>query len=150
EAVIGVDEHEAAVDPGARKLRGLEERAATLAVAQRSVIEAGPEAEARERERDGTCGPTIERRVRRREAYDRDRDEDVLDRERVAVEARAASRVVAIEVERHVREDLGSDRDAEGAAPRAGPRGVPSQKHQEREGLGVQRIDQVLLEAPER
>ena len=124
--MIGVDEDEAARDAGARRARAGSNigRPPSRSRSAR-VIEAGADGEARRRRARRRRAARPARRARRAalRAGDGDRGEDVLEREHVGEEARAAARVVAVEVEGHVRERSGRATASPSDAPaRRSPR----------------------------
>ena len=149
--MIGVEEDQPVIDAGRGEHGRFEHRPPALAIAELRVIEARAHREADERERRGEGGPPLRRARARGERDDGDRREDVLDREHVGEEARAAARVVAVEIKGRVGRDLRDHREREEARARAsGSNGDDrADHHEQRERLGVERIDEVLLEPPE-
>ena len=152
ERVVAVDEQEPRLHAVAGHEVGLVHGPPPVAGGELLVLEARPHGEAQQAERQearrlGAHGEPPRRQVRERRGHER-----VLERQDVGEHARAAAWVAPVEVERRVRDDVAQHderRDPRGAG--ASPeRGDERPERQQEEGLGVERVECMCMQASRR
>ena len=149
EASVRVHQHQADRDVGARELRGLEKRPATVALAQLRVVCARLEREADACQQDGAARQPRQARPTARGACCQQSEPEgrqhVLERQHVREHARAAARVVAVEVERRVDGHLQHDPERKQANDPGAPAEPGAERHQQEQRREVERVAQVHL-----